>query len=783
MALNEDDLSDQFVRPLVEVLHPGRVEYTHSSDEAGRDFVSFGRDSLGREHILCVQVKARPISHGAAGFGAVSQVATIAKTQGVTRENGDVCVPSEVWFVTSHPFPEHKRRQVSGVLQELAQKNIKFVPGEELANLIVHKLPRLAAALAKVASPRAFNFIASLLKHHEGRAFGLSQDRDLTEFYVTAALSSNTLLANAAVRRCVSLGDHCENLELPLLNLIHLDELHLPCPRLRELIAMRTLRRAVTIPEAVPHIVISANASEVLAEARCEIAAANKEVQSLPHDAVTVSHKEERVSRKVGNQLALQFELSKVTLSPVLTYKTSRLFKQLVREARSALHQCPGKLTKDVRFVRTAVERLRCIEALVRWVSEVLDRSVLDKFAEAADPTTEVLRLQVPYPEHLLGISKVLLVEGPPGCGKTTLLKILAIRLANLDRSVAYLPCGEIPPEHKKATLVDLVREFGRASALPRVPLSKTVLVVDGLDEAGFDLSKQVEEGRNDFSNIVVSCRSAFATELRSHFPQMTLSQFTDGERSEFFKRWFSQKPELVQRARELVAEHRDLEVHTRLPLIATIMVALLENGIEPKTRAEVYGMRLDLLLSRWDKFRGVRRLAFDVPEAKRRFLRNLAYKIHSMPGRRRFMTADDLLKVYEDSLGKWGYDREFAMVLRDLVLGSGVLVEERPGVYSFGHLTFQEHLAGEYLALHCRVEDVGDRVNDDWWREPLNFYASIKGDITEFIDCLLQRDSFAAVSEQLRGMIQYAPFTSPGAVDAFAFDRRQSSAEALGEE
>src|ERR1035441_9160106 len=64
-ALAEDDLTSQVISPLVNVLHPGRIEYTHSPVEAGRDIVSYGHDALGRQHILCVQVKARPISHGA----------------------------------------------------------------------------------------------------------------------------------------------------------------------------------------------------------------------------------------------------------------------------------------------------------------------------------------------------------------------------------------------------------------------------------------------------------------------------------------------------------------------------------------------------------------------------------------------------------------------------------------------------------------------------------------------------------------------------------------------
>src|SRR5205807_2707432 len=124
----------------------------------------------------------------------------------------------------------------------------------------------------------------------------------------------------------------------------------------------------------------------------------------------------------------------------------------------------------------------------------------------------------------------------------------------------------------------------------------------------------------------------------------------------------------------------------------------------EPKTRAEIYGMRLDLLLAGWDRARQVRRLIVDAPDAKRRFLRYVAFSIHSQTSRQRLIMRDQLRTIYDHSLGLWGYDHQFDQIIDDLVVGSGVLLQERVGVYSFGHLTFQEHLAGEYISLYLTL-------------------------------------------------------------------------------
>src|SRR5437868_11682198 len=95
--LDEVQFTTDVLMPLIEVLHPGRIEYTHSPIEAGRDLVSFGRDLIDRSHILCVQVKAIPLSYGAPAFTSAANAAQGALKIMVTRENGESAYPNEVW--------------------------------------------------------------------------------------------------------------------------------------------------------------------------------------------------------------------------------------------------------------------------------------------------------------------------------------------------------------------------------------------------------------------------------------------------------------------------------------------------------------------------------------------------------------------------------------------------------------------------------------------------------------------------------------------------------------
>ena len=56
--------------------------------------------------------------------------------------------------------------------------------------------------------------------------------------------------------------------------------------------------------------------------------------------------------------------------------------------------------------------------------------------------------------------------------------------------------------------------------------------------------------------------------------------------------------------------------------------------------------------------------------------------------------------------------------------------------------------------------------LGDDWWSEPLKFWASVKGDITELTKKLVEDDALETHAIHISEMFEHAPFTSPGARD-----------------
>ena len=74
--------------------------------------------------------------------------------------------------------------------------------------------------------------------------------------------------------------------------------------------------------------------------------------------------------------------------------------------------------------------------------------------------------------------------------------------------------------------------------------------------------------------------------------------------------------------------------------------------------------------------------------------------------------------------------------------------------------------MAGEYLSRYSTVEEIRNHLSDDWWYEPLKFYAGLKGSITELCDKLIDQYTIEVYIDILREMVRVAPYTEASIED-----------------
>ena len=369
-----------------------------------------------------------------------------------------------------------------------------------------------------------------------------------------------------------------------------------------------------------------------------------------------------------------------------------------------------------------------------------------------------------------------LIILGDPGAGKTTFIKILALRLA-LGQG------GELGLGERLPVLLPL-SAYANALSARDVPLDEFIaqyfhdigadvpmtqmlaaaldagaalVLLDGLDEVkDLALRHTVVERVTDFytfrrrkgnkfvlTSRVVGYRSVRPT--AEGLAECTLVDFDDDEITAFVERWTAALERQAQgdtatAAADAARERRDLldaiqrnPSVRRLaanPLLLTILALMKRQGVTlPERRVELYDQYLKTLLSTWNRARGLGRAPshdLDVVQTMR-VLAPLALWMHEVNPGVGLVKREDLRRKLEAIYAERGEaDPEEAarVLLEDVREYAGLLLERGPGEYGFIHLTFEEYLAAVAVALQgqgdCRpiVNRLAEHVGDPAWRE-----------------------------------------------------------------
>ncbi|MBO0795546.1 MAG: HEAT repeat domain-containing protein [Ktedonobacteraceae bacterium] len=162
-----------------------------------------------------------------------------------------------------------------------------------------------------------------------------------------------------------------------------------------------------------------------------------------------------------------------------------------------------------------------------------------------------------------------------------------------------------------------------------------------------------------------------------------------------------------------------------------------------PERRAELYKQCVDILLTKWDASRGIRRIRAFQPEHKRRLLEEIAWHFHSQG--KRYMPENELLNVIADFLPIIGVSPEQQLlILEEIVSENGLLKEQAYHWYGFLHLTLQEYFVALYLADQKPTESVLPYSGDPWWEEVILLYAGHIPDASSLLQMFLEVDASA---------------------------------------
>ncbi|WFB10209.1 NACHT domain-containing protein [Streptomyces sp. LX-29] len=376
-----------------------------------------------------------------------------------------------------------------------------------------------------------------------------------------------------------------------------------------------------------------------------------------------------------------------------------------------------------------------------------------DAHADLHDLAPTTLRI-----EHALADRSRLLLRGPAGSGKSTLVQWLATNaarrsfgpeLATWNTCVPFVLRLRALTEQDSPPLPrDFLSSMGNplAGAAPQgwveglLASGRALVLVDGVDEVPQRLRKRTEEWLRSLvaafpdARYVVTTRPSAVPDYwlaGNSFRAHSLLPMSREDVRSFITHWHDAARREPSAPADLdayeesllqaVASRRELAHLSTNPLMCALLCALNRDRRThlPRARKELYDAALEMLLVRRDTERDI--CAVEGVELTRDeqtlLLQELAYWL--IRNGQVEAARDEAVDMIDTALAAMPQVRaqgDAQQVFRHLLIRSGLLREPAPGAVNFVHRTFQDYLAAK-AAVEAR--DFGllvSKAHDDRW-------------------------------------------------------------------
>lgn len=406
-----------------------------------------------------------------------------------------------------------------------------------------------------------------------------------------------------------------------------------------------------------------------------------------------------------------------------------------------------------------------------------------------------------------------LCVLGGPGIGKTTYLR--KVGLEALLRNVGRYDHEKIPVflelKRFRDPDLDLKKSIAKEFEICGFPKPEKftehalksgdlLILLDGLDEVLSGNFNQVVQAIKDFSDrysnnrFITSCRIAAYHAYFTGFRTVAIAEFDDDQSFEFVRKWFEADPnpqltceKKAEYANTILEQLKEPDfIYTKeLPqtpfLLALVCLVFRQGKAIIDNQAKLYSKALDFLLEEWAKSKLLDE-NWDIYQdlsagLEKEMLASIAYV--GFEEDKLFFEKDDLAEQITAFLTNnlnVSKHLDAKKVINEIAVRAGILVERATDVYSFSHLTLQEHLCAEYIR-NWSYEDqlIQNHATDKHWRGVFLLITELKGrSAIGFLQQLEEQTQVLSEYPKLNGLLAWVESKTSTATSDYSGEIRR---------
>ena len=796
--LSESELQAHVVEPILRSEGFSHVRDNSGAGEHGKDLIAV-KTECGRTKLYAIQIKKLRISgrvtSSASLTNLINQLSQTALEPVVDPSTNNRRPPDRTLFITPYPVKRQALESALRRLRDLEQRDITIIDGPNLVDLILqHNLSDIIVSIADAELHYRISTAIAVNRITEAAAFSLSKDLDLDHMYVD--ISCHPLMAQIfafANSTCKKSGTEFIKVQSEIYG--SLSEALRTWERHANVCVLTNIGTAQTpgkiesewltqvrdqplnkLSEDIEAFSsTAATLSDQIRICEEEIHIYEDEIRRVEFEKLKMTPYGEKADnlrvRELQSKLReLQSQAGDIRLKIEHCRQQERALKQSKYLSvdfgaffKSAISPCAeyssglAKLadrhmgTKEATRLVVAghpVSRLLSNRTLTELIKPRFDQ-YLALLSGDSECTKNLYRL----PSSRLSVVRWrVFVSGMPGGGKTTLLRRVFQLVAGKESTPipVFLPLLLVDWDDERGLLDACRQEMSNCGLrLTEKALNSKLkegglwLFLDGLDETGQQMARAfaaIQQVAQDYPRlpIMVSCRSTVDIDGWDEALNIRLEPFDDRQLQEFFQNWFDSEPTSFAGILDWLDANKKMKEAARTPLIAALLASLYRADADlPATEVELYGERFDLLITKWDRVKGIEPVPVKVRRKYLHFLGELAGAMHSrglrsMPHEE----ANELAENWVD--GK--YFRDGRALILDCVR-RGLLLRGVMDELSFGHLTYQEFMTARWLHSRSDFKQVWKLLTEVWWDKALKFYAAIAGNIEPLVTYAMEAD------------------------------------------